>query len=115
MTWTGVELYTGTVCACLPSLKPLLNLILHGSVRPGSQKSNESDAQTILEIAEATKRRNRQPSDANVSSAYVFALMRGAMDPHMFEQLSEIEAGSAQESAPGIEMESIGKTSKESR
>ncbi|RFU76561.1 het-domain-containing [Trichoderma arundinaceum] len=114
MMWTGVEVYVGTVCACLPSLKPLLNLILHGTVHPRSQASNESEAQIILEIAEATKRRCRHPSDANTSSSYIFASMRGAMDPHMFERLSESEAGSRLESARDIEMEDIGNNLKDS-
>lgn len=41
--------------------------------------------------------------------------MRGAMDPHMFEQLTESEAASVQESIPGIEMEGIRNQSKTSR
>ncbi|KAL7793706.1 hypothetical protein V8C37DRAFT_401787 [Trichoderma ceciliae] len=115
MTWTGVEVYIGTVCACLPSLKPLLNIILYGSVHPKSHRSNISEAQTILEIAEATKRRCRHLPDANVPSSYIFASVRDAMDPHIFEQLSESEAGSGQEITPGIELESIGNLYKDSR
>ncbi|KAL6822813.1 heterokaryon incompatibility domain-containing protein [Trichoderma sp. SZMC 28015] len=105
MKWTGVEVNIGTVCACLPSLKPLLNLILYGRVHPKSHRPSVTDAQTILEIAEATKRRYRRPSVANVSSAYIFASMRGAMDdPDIFERLSgsEIasEAATTQDTTP---------------
>lgn len=136
MKWTGVEVNIGTVCgmsrhypfsshcsanrmtACLPSLKPLLNLILYGRVHPKSHRPSVTDAQTILEIAEATKRRYRCPSVANVSSAYIFASMRGAMDdPDIFERLSgsEIasEAATTQDTTPGIEMENTRDISKE--
>ncbi|KAL8821621.1 MAG: hypothetical protein Q9223_000364 [Gallowayella weberi] len=30
--WTGVESHVGIICACLPSLRPLLNLVLFGSI-----------------------------------------------------------------------------------
>jgi hypothetical protein len=93
--------------ACLPSLKPILNLILYGSVYPRSYyRPNVSDAQTIHEIAEATKRRyNHRQRDASIPSAYLFASMRGAMDMHTFEQLSGTEAGSVHECTAGdIEM-----------
>ncbi|KAL7906416.1 hypothetical protein GGI35DRAFT_108468 [Trichoderma velutinum] len=118
MKWTGVEVNIGTVCACLPSLKPLLNLILYGRVHPKSHRPSVTDAQTILEIAEATKRRYRRPSVANVSSAYIFASMRGAMDdPDMFERLSESEVASevatTQDTTPGIGMENTRDISKE--
>ncbi|KAK1842765.1 integral membrane protein [Colletotrichum chrysophilum] len=33
MMWTGIEVNIGTVSACLPSLKPILNLALHGNVQ----------------------------------------------------------------------------------
>ncbi|KAK1238944.1 hypothetical protein MKX08_006005 [Trichoderma sp. CBMAI-0020] len=113
MIWTGVETYVGTVCACLPSLKPIFNLILYGSVYPKSYyRPNVSDAETIHEIAEAAKRRYyHQQRDASIPSAYLFASvsMRGAMDLHTFEQLSGTEAGSergAHEFTAGdIEME----------
>ncbi|KAL7934641.1 hypothetical protein V8C35DRAFT_301465 [Trichoderma chlorosporum] len=114
MKWTGVEVYIGTVCACLPSLKPLMNLILYGRIHPKSHRPSVTDAQTILEIANATKRRCRRPSNANVSSSYIFASMRGAMDdPDIFERLSESETGSGQDTTPGIEMENTGANSKE--
>lgn len=97
--------------ACLPSLKPLLNLILYRSVYPKSYYgSAESDAQTIHEIAEAAKRRRQQERrDASIPSAYLFDSMRSAMDPHPFEQLSEVEIGSVH---GDIEMERYGESSK---
>jgi hypothetical protein len=104
----------GTQLACLPSLKPILNLILYGSVYPKSYyRSNVSDAQTIHEIAEAAKRRYHQrPRDASIPSAYLFASMTGAMDIHTFEQLSGTEAGSVRSvheiTADDIEMERHG-------
>ncbi|KAL8654747.1 MAG: hypothetical protein Q9226_003311 [Calogaya cf. arnoldii] len=37
--WTGVESHVGIICACLPSLRPLLNLVLYGSIdRPQRRK-----------------------------------------------------------------------------
>lgn len=147
MIWTGVETYIGTVCgmyrrthissclsclsykhvanrtrlACLPSLKPILNLILYGSVYPKTYyRSNVSDAQTIQEIAEAAKRRYHQrPRDASIPSAYLFASMTGAMDIHTFEQLSGTEASSVRSvrecTTDDIEMEMHGENLKESR
>ncbi|EHK47687.1 hypothetical protein TRIATDRAFT_316718 [Trichoderma atroviride IMI 206040] len=124
MIWTGVETYVGTVCACLPSLKPIFNLVLYGSVYPKSYyRPNVSDAETIHEIAEAAKRRYyHQHRDASIPSAYLFASMRGAMDLHTFEQLSGTEAGSVRSvrsvhefTAGDIEMESHGEGFKGSR
>lgn len=97
--------------ACLPSLKPLLNLILYGSVYPRSwHGSYDSSAQTIQEIAEAAKRRrHHQHRDASIPGAFLFA----TMDPHTFEQLSEVGTGSVHEcTAGGIEMEGYGESSK---
>lgn len=108
----------GAQLACLPSLKPILNLILCGSVHPKSfYRSNVSDAQTIHEIAEAAKRRyHHQQRDASIPSAYLFASMRGAMDLHTFEQLSGVDTSSVHECAAGdIEMERHGESFKESR
>lgn len=143
MIWTGVETYVGTVCgmyrrcdisclspkyvangtqlACLPSLKPILNLILYGSVYPKSYcRHNVSDAQTIHEIAEAAQRRyHHRQRDASIPSAYLFASMGGAMDMHTFEQLSGTEAGSVLSvhecTAGDIEMETHGEGFKVSR
>ncbi|KAI4092141.1 MAG: hypothetical protein LQ344_003624 [Seirophora lacunosa] len=46
--WTGVEIHVGIVCApiaCLPSLRPLLNLVLFGSVdRPCRKKGSKKES-----------------------------------------------------------------------
>ncbi|OTA08647.1 hypothetical protein A9Z42_0003790 [Trichoderma parareesei] len=118
MLWTGIEIYIGTVCACLPSLKPLLNLMLYGSVYPRSHRPTASDAQIMFEIAEATKRRCRQPSNANVSSSYIFASARGAAgDARVSEGLTESVTGSVTGSVPDdsptIEMDDAGEHAKD--
>lgn len=38
--WTGVESHVGIICACLPSLRPLLNLILFGSIDRSQRPSS---------------------------------------------------------------------------
>ncbi|KAL8956591.1 MAG: hypothetical protein Q9193_005923 [Seirophora villosa] len=46
--WTGVEIHVGIVCApvaCLPSLRPLLNLALFGSIdRPLRKKGSKKES-----------------------------------------------------------------------
>ncbi|KAL8872930.1 MAG: hypothetical protein Q9174_001533 [Haloplaca sp. 1 TL-2023] len=43
--WTGVEAHVGIICACLPSLRPLLNLVLFGSI-DRSHRSSPSGRKT---------------------------------------------------------------------
>ncbi|KAL7813875.1 hypothetical protein V8C44DRAFT_357218 [Trichoderma aethiopicum] len=116
MLWTGIEIYIGTVCACLPSLKPLLNLVLYGSVYPRSHRPTASDAQVMFEIAEAAKRRCRQPSNTNVSSSYISASARGAVeDERVSDGLSESVTGSVPDDSPTIEMDDVGEHTKDCR
>jgi len=43
--WTAVETNTGVVCACLPSMGPLLRLCLHGSI--GTRESSKGKGKRI--------------------------------------------------------------------
>ncbi|KAK1993927.1 hypothetical protein LX36DRAFT_752035 [Colletotrichum falcatum] len=40
--WTNVEANTAIVCACLPSLKPLLSIVVEGTLRSVGSKGDES-------------------------------------------------------------------------
>ncbi|OAQ62362.2 hypothetical protein VFPPC_14142 [Pochonia chlamydosporia 170] len=57
--WTGVEVNIATVCACLLSFKPLLNLLIFGTIHPVSRPSSAAGIDTIGGSAEAARRRNR--------------------------------------------------------
>jgi len=59
MMWTGVEINIGTVCACLPSLKPILNLLLYRAIHPKSKLSGVPGINTIGGSAETAKKRGR--------------------------------------------------------
>jgi hypothetical protein len=72
----------------------------------------------MFEIAEATKRRCRQPSNANVSSTYIFASARGAAgDARVSEGLTDSVTGSVTGSVPDdsptIEMDDVGEHAKD--
>ncbi|KAI5463926.1 hypothetical protein BGZ63DRAFT_354085 [Mariannaea sp. PMI_226] len=56
--WTVVEGNIATFCACLPVLRPLLNLILYRSIQPGRKRSNKQPKQQSAEtsiITDATR------------------------------------------------------------
>ncbi|KXH51452.1 hypothetical protein CSIM01_08238 [Colletotrichum simmondsii] len=90
--WTNVEANTAIICACLPCLKPILNLALNGRLKSSIKRSGQnSGGQYILN--DRTK-----PSTANGSS-YLGGSGTGAMrkgvggggaeDERPFTRLSE--------------------------
>ena len=68
----------------------------------------------MLEIAEAAKRRGRRQSNANVSSSYIFASARGAVESTLAsESVTGSVTGSALDDSPAIEMEDVGERTKD--
>ncbi|KAH7176119.1 hypothetical protein EDB81DRAFT_771947 [Dactylonectria macrodidyma] len=112
--WTGVEVNIATVCACLPSLKPILNLLMYGTVRPRSQSSGTSGINTIGGSAEAAKKRAR-PTPLGDSSCYVSCtrtriLNTGVIpgDVHPFAELADNDSDTYRAGLEAVELEYTG-------
>ncbi|WKT53919.1 hypothetical protein QSH57_004503 [Fusarium oxysporum f. sp. vasinfectum] len=50
MMWTGIEVNVGTVCACLPSLKPIFYLAIYGTAHHSSSRSIGASRSGIVTI-----------------------------------------------------------------
>lgn len=91
-----------SISACLPSLKPILHFLMHGTFNPTSQSSDTlgySRSKTLSRPVEADK--TDYGLNHGVSSTYVRTL-KGCVidDTHPFAQLTDINS-------EAIELESI--------
>ncbi|KAF4342798.1 integral membrane protein [Fusarium beomiforme] len=50
MMWTGIEVNVGTVCACLPSLKPIFYLAMYGTAYQSTPRATASNRSGIITI-----------------------------------------------------------------
>ncbi|KAM5350699.1 hypothetical protein ACJ41O_007204 [Fusarium nematophilum] len=79
--WTEVELNVATICACLPSLKPVLNLLIYGTpTTPYSQPHSYEGVAKVASSREHAKWESAMESEWYGSTAYARSGDRSADD-----------------------------------
>ncbi|KAI8651630.1 hypothetical protein NCS55_01408700 [Fusarium keratoplasticum] len=102
MMWTGIEVNVGTVCACLPSLKPILNLAIYGAAQHSTPKAygGSQGLSGIMTIGGSGDPRGRDRAvwlntpndDAGSSTSIVLAPSKYQGDAHPFSSLTDNES-----------------------
>ncbi|XP_014550688.1 hypothetical protein COCVIDRAFT_42865 [Bipolaris victoriae FI3] len=78
MMWTGIEVNVATVLltsipACLPSLKPILNFMMHGNVNPKSHSSGPQGHSDIVTIRSTPAKAEKRWGAAGLNNSNHFA------------------------------------------
>ncbi|KAM5342214.1 hypothetical protein ACJ41O_015245 [Fusarium nematophilum] len=102
MMWTGIEVNVGTVCSCLPSLKPILNLAIYGTAQHTTPKAyggsrSLSGIVTIGGSGDPRKgnravRLNTPNDGAGSATSIVLAPSKHQDDAHPFSSLTDNES-----------------------
>ncbi|KAH7124688.1 hypothetical protein EDB81DRAFT_846977 [Dactylonectria macrodidyma] len=122
MMWTGIEVNVGTVCACLPSLKPILNLAIYGTAHHSTPRATGGSLSGIVTIGGSGNPRKRDrgvrldtPNDGACSSTSIARVTSKHQlhdDTHPFSALTENESDSWQDHrSHDLEMDHIATTS----
>ncbi|KAJ4111471.1 hypothetical protein NW768_011825 [Fusarium equiseti] len=107
MMWTGIEVNVGTVCACLPSLKPIFYLALYGSAHHSTPRTNAGSKSGIITIGGSGDLRKHErglrldsPNDEAGSSASIVPAPRSRQfheDRHPFSTLTDNDSDTWQD------------------
>ncbi|CAJ2502527.1 Uu.00g099210.m01.CDS01 [Anthostomella pinea] len=88
--WTSLEGNVATVCACLPSLKPILNLLVYGSVESKPEPSNRAARGTLVTIGgSGESRKNRSRTAQGMRGSTSKHATETYSDEHPFAQLAD--------------------------
>ncbi|KAI3573011.1 hypothetical protein IWW34DRAFT_888009 [Fusarium oxysporum f. sp. albedinis] len=121
MMWTGIEVNVGTVCACLPSLKPILYLAIYGRARHSTPRATGGSLSGIVTIGGSGDPRKHDrgvrlntPNDgarSSTSIAHAPSNHQFHDDTHPFSALTDNESDSWQDlGIHDLEMDQIAKT-----
>ncbi|KAJ0128302.1 Uncharacterized protein HZ326_28606 [Fusarium oxysporum f. sp. albedinis] len=121
MMWTTIELNVGTVCACLPSLRPILDLAMYGTAQHSTPRATGGNLSGITTIGGSRDPRKRDrglrlntPGDGACSStpiAHSASMRQLHDDTHPLSALTDNESASWEElGSHDIEMDQIAKT-----
>ncbi|KAI1853311.1 hypothetical protein JX265_000190 [Neoarthrinium moseri] len=108
MMWTGVETNVATICACLPNLKPLFNLIMFGSWNHSTVRSTNPDGTSRNGPAISLPDR-KWPSSLRLNpqehgSSKAFVTAQGKDDKRPFSVLTDNESNTWREQDSDLEL-----------
>ncbi|RFN44924.1 integral membrane protein [Fusarium flagelliforme] len=107
MMWTGIEVNLGTVCACLPSLKPVFYLALYGTAHQSTPRTTGASRFGIITIGGSGDPRKHErgvrlesPNDEAGSSTSIVPAPRNRQfheDTHPFSTLTDNDSDTWQD------------------
>ncbi|OAQ59531.1 hypothetical protein VFPPC_03765 [Pochonia chlamydosporia 170] len=114
MMWTGIEVNVATICACLPSLKPILSLAVYGTAQHSSERNTSGSYPVIVtfggtgEPRKLDERLKLNPSNNGISTVYVTSEAQQHEDTHPLSALTDNDSVSLTEcGSRDVEMDRI--------